>query len=382
MGRKYSRKSARATRDDAAVRLISFSANPPASNENREQGARSGMEAPKITSGTGLIERLPQSSFLLSVVASVLVSIPFILVIVTHAQYLVFANESLAYRYFACARIWEGDRRSVWLPQGQLLTVLQHGIWWLLNVLGIHELRTRLQSFGLATTFLITLLALALFVSVARSRILWWTDKVLIVFATLGPLYLFTPGYYYSASPDYYHLDVILGGMALALFLWQFRGAQLQPWKVGLFCGLLVANKVTLLALAAMCVAPILLPPVPWRSWFRNAGSLAGGALAGLLGVFLAFHGFDVFTMAALLPKWFDHVLAGARTEFLVEPALGDAPARLWVSGSMLGAHCSRARLSLPVPAGEGHAPAAFSVSGRCRHTVAATDWPDQETGK
>ena len=44
------------------------------------------------------------------------------------ADYVMFANESLAYRYFACERIQHGERGTVWLPQGQLLGVVQHGI--------------------------------------------------------------------------------------------------------------------------------------------------------------------------------------------------------------------------------------------------------------
>jgi hypothetical protein len=109
--------------------------------------------------------------------------------------------------------------------------------------MGVHDLRTRLQAFGLATTAVITVLGIALFVSVARSRLLRSTDKALIAFATLGPIYLFTSGAYYSATADYYHLDIVLGGVALALFISQFRGIRSQPWKVGLFCGLLLSNK-------------------------------------------------------------------------------------------------------------------------------------------
>ena len=110
----------------------------------------------------GFVKKLVEPQSIFAVAISILFALPLILILVTRAEYLVFANESLAYRYFACARIWEGDRRTVWLPQGQLLTVLQHGIWWLLNLLGIHDLRMRLQSFGLATTVLTTLLGIAL----------------------------------------------------------------------------------------------------------------------------------------------------------------------------------------------------------------------------
>jgi hypothetical protein len=66
------------------------------------------------------------------------------------------------------------------------------------------------------------------------------------------------------------------------------------PWEVGASCGLLLATKVTLLALAIMCATPVLLRRASWRSSFeasplpRHAFSVVFGL--GITWAFMQVH--------------------------------------------------------------------------------------------
>jgi hypothetical protein len=92
-------------------------------------------------------------------------ALPLLSVLRSGAQYLSYANESLAYRYFISVRILGGEGESAWLPQGQLLTLLQHGIvLWLTKISGMSssDIEHTLQPFSLASSTLMTIMGSAL----------------------------------------------------------------------------------------------------------------------------------------------------------------------------------------------------------------------------
>ncbi len=266
----------------------------------------------------------PQSTFLsrlagtlIAVFAAGLFAAPLILVIVSKAEYLFVGQESLGYRYFACARIWGGDRASVVLPQGQLLSTIQQAIWGFMNLLGIQDLRQRMQFFGLATSAFVDLAAAVLFTAVGLSRTMRVTDKLLVAFTALAPVFAVTPGIFYATTADYYYVDVLLGSAAVGLFLWQFRAGRGRPVLVGVFCGLVAANKISMLAVAIPNVGAAFTGCKNWRVRRRTAARLAIASAATALAIFIAFHGFDPFTFVRLIPRWIGLMsMLGAETQF------------------------------------------------------------------
>jgi hypothetical protein len=60
-------------------------------------------------------------------VAVGLLAVPQILVCITHASFLTFAPEQIAYRYFLVARLMAGEGGNVWQPQGQLTSSVVNG---------------------------------------------------------------------------------------------------------------------------------------------------------------------------------------------------------------------------------------------------------------
>src|SRR5712692_9290322 len=70
-----------------------------------------------------------------TVAVSLLFAVPLISALAYGAQYLIFANENIAYRYLYSARVLGGEGDSVWLPQGQLISLVQHIILFLMPLL-------------------------------------------------------------------------------------------------------------------------------------------------------------------------------------------------------------------------------------------------------
>jgi hypothetical protein len=70
----------------------------------------------------------------LAAVATLTFATPLLFLLVAQGNHLPFAQESLAFRYFTNVRILNGEGGDIWLPQGQLLTTLQHMIVSLLQI--------------------------------------------------------------------------------------------------------------------------------------------------------------------------------------------------------------------------------------------------------
>jgi len=60
------------------------------------------------------------------IVVSTIILLPLIWSITSGAEFINFASESLAYRYFYSVRLLAASDATAWLPQGQLITALQH----------------------------------------------------------------------------------------------------------------------------------------------------------------------------------------------------------------------------------------------------------------
>jgi hypothetical protein len=272
--------------------------------------------------------RAEQAAWLLAAAGACLFfALPFLLVAYFHADCLPCGNESLAYRYFACERIQHGEGGSVWLPQGQLLGVVQHVIFFIVRrtVGGAgDEFQRSANLFAAGTTLANVLLMSALFVTVGLSRALRRADKVLIFFAGLTPLYgTRTAGFYFSIVPEYLHLDMVLVPVTVAFFLWQLR---LPPpgsrWALsaalGAWVGLLVANKVTLVTIGLVALLPALLSEP--LDLLRLTGRLLAAGLSAALSFFGTLFAFYLFRPAPLIemfPRWVHFALhAGAEPDF------------------------------------------------------------------
>jgi hypothetical protein len=195
-----------------------------------------------------------------------LYALPFLLVVTTSWDYSMFACESVSYRYFACFRLQHGEGSSVWLPQGQLLGLIQHALFSVVSHFAPPsspaELRWSVNLFGLLTTLTNIGLVGTVFFLAGQSRWLAWSDKVLLFVTGLAPIFLTGEmGPYYSILPDYHALNMALLVAGLYLFLLQVRGGWSPgPLVLGMIVGALLANKVSMIFVAAAIVSPTLVP--------------------------------------------------------------------------------------------------------------------------
>lgn len=225
-------------------------------------------------------------------------ALPLFSVLITNAQYVLFANESIAYRYFVAVRILDGEGASAWLPQGQLLTLLQQGIvLWLTKISGMSpgDIEHTLQPFGLATCSVVTALGAALLFYGITNRHFTVADKIILAFAAFVPILVTRAnGFYYSTLPDYYFLTMVLALAYLVIFIGLERKRGPLRWQeaiwLGVFCGSSLANKITLVSLAGIIAAQLAI--VAFRDGTKNVliclSAFGLATFMGFFGVFFA----------------------------------------------------------------------------------------------
>ena len=198
-------------------------------------------------------------------IAALMFCMPFVLCLAMNAGFLSLANEPLAYRYFYSQRIFAGDTLAVGV--GYLISVLHHIVY-----AGVHfiplvassTLETKLDLFALLTNGCLSALLCLIFLIAARSTSLKVIDLGLLALVTLIPLYgtVFI-GFNYAMMADYHFLNIVLCVATLLIFqqLWRCdktvgRGVVIL---LGIFVGLAMSNKITMLVLAGVVLVPAVL---------------------------------------------------------------------------------------------------------------------------
>lgn len=246
------------------------------------------------------------------IITTLLFSAPYIGIFYFEADALTLGNESLAYRFLYSDRLLDGEGATIWVLAGFLTTAVQNGLLRMIDFVATPDashLMQRMQLFSWAT-YGVHVLAVAVILT-ASARTVWlsWTERLLLAFVTLGPLYLTrTVGFYYFTLPDYYLTNVVLTAAAVCVFQREWRrpdtaGALRRSAVAGLLAGAMVANKITMLPFACVMLAPIV---SAGRTSIREA--LERSALAGLsaactavfvLGAFYAFQWSAIVDMFA-----------------------------------------------------------------------------------
>jgi hypothetical protein len=98
---------------------------------------------------------------------------PLLLFLVNGADFSGVANESLGYRFFYCMRLYAGPDLTAWLPQGHLVTTLEHAInYFVLPTLDGSPRAARASISAMAFAFLI-----ATAISRPFDTVIWWAAK-------------------------------------------------------------------------------------------------------------------------------------------------------------------------------------------------------------
>lgn len=165
------------------------------------------------------------------------------------------ANESLSYRYFYSLRLLQGEASGIVLPQGQALTILQHGFNLLLTYVfhfPLTDTWNRMEIFGYLSLFSVSLLSSGILIWIGISKKIEWQIKILLTIVLISFCYASRSGLSAFATPDYSSFEAVLTMFAVCLFIYtRTMDAKNRPQFLmlflGMFAAILVAMKVSLL---------------------------------------------------------------------------------------------------------------------------------------
>jgi len=209
-------------------------------------------------------------------------------------------EESVGYRYFYSLRILYDVNAFVFLPQAQLVGIVNQVIQGLLTALGYPPdvLFPRIDLFSYITVAVPHLVAVAAF-AWAVTPLKTSSGKLCAALFWLLPYYvwsLYYPGGHYIIQPDYHVWIipvglVVAGGFArwpVARSRWQIRDAIV----LGVFVGLVAGIKITLLIFPATIGLGWLLSKRGWRrSFVMGLCALTTGGLVWLFVLFTYYRG-------------------------------------------------------------------------------------------
>ncbi len=253
--------------------------------------------------------------------ASLLFSFPLLTLLFYQADFMVIANENLAYRFFYSIRLHKGPDTGAWLPQGQLITSMQHIITWFLIKTGgladIDSLRKSLNLFGFITIGFNCFVMSGIFFTSIKIPYIGWKERMLLSLVALVPIFCVDPSWWgISFCPDYYHLNIVL--ISLAVFLFQVAWLH-HPhnqtsfslkacMRAGLFVGILASNKISILAIGFPLIAAVIFsgPALSLKCIFRRSYLASLFALIIFSFLFLSAGLFSLKWAIKILPFWYD----------------------------------------------------------------------------
>lgn len=225
-----------------------------------------------------------------------------------------YLGESLGYRYFASLRILSANDGTVWVPQGQLVSILQHAVYLFIDsasgILPDH-LRERFNLFGYLTNGLIAACNAILLLAVFTRHRFTTLDCALIALVSLAPVYATgSAGIYYSTLPDYYHLNMVIVTASTVLFILNVRTQGIPPTYgraalLAAFVGLAASNKITMVPIAAVALLPFLMDVCqsPARRALKLSIVMMVASSLSFVLVLGAFHGFHFSRVVPMLRK-------------------------------------------------------------------------------
>ena len=251
----------------------------------------------------------------------------------------------MAYRFFLVARLADGEGFGIWLPQGQLTSLIELLLYWPIVYLTPNSIFLQVELMGASFGAVVILLLLSTMITIAVRKEFSLRDIAGIAVFVVVTVYVFEPGVYYTMQPDYTLLDLALYATAIGLFV-HYAGAD-QPLTLGraiwagAFAGLLASNKLSMPPIAMIAVAPLILRAVESRRWREIARFIAvhAATLAAVFGlVIIALYGFRLEIAAHNFGKLLSFAAHPGASEMSSVLQVWDALWRLRFGYVLLGA--------------------------------------------
>ena len=208
---------------------------------------------------------------------SILFALPQAIMLAFGASLLIVANESISYRYFHVLRQLSGEDAEIWLPQGQLTSLLYRLVMLLIprpvslsSDAGL--IFANMEAVGIGYGCTVVVLFCLLLLTAAFSWRLTARDLALIMAVPLAMVAVPLSGLTYAIGVDYQHSNMVLFAGAVAVFAYCKMalgkpGAQRRSQLFGILVGLCIANKISLIVICLPVGALLALDFIERKDW-------------------------------------------------------------------------------------------------------------------
>lgn len=233
-------------------------------------------------------------AWLPALLVCLLVSVPWLTLLVTQTSPIVLTSEAIGYRFFHPLRIQSGDAGTLFLPQGQTLGLFHH-LLVLVVRLGssgtFQPLRRCLDGFAFATNVLLAVTLFSALRLAARERLRFAMAAASTLFAVYGC----RSGIYNMLAPDYYGFELAATIIVIGL---AGRWSEAPPPRrgralvgLGIMTGLMAGMKFTLAASSLLVLMPFLATPdLSFRRLVRELVIFCGSSAAIFLLVLAVYY--------------------------------------------------------------------------------------------
>jgi len=238
------------------------------------------------------------------IIISTLFALPVLCMVYYDGSYIAFANETVAARYFTSAKYIYYEIPNVWLPQGHLTTSIQNLILFLfeLNLTNhpLNDWNSIINQFSISYSAIVIIINSIIVFHALYNRRLGYQDLALLFLVMNAPIYTTKhAGFYYSVLPDYIYLNMVIISSALYLFLCN-RGKELQSitknhaLMSGVFIGLAISNKITMLPIACLSLAPLISNQINYSILLKKSFLIICASVLTYLFIMCASVNFDI----------------------------------------------------------------------------------------
>jgi hypothetical protein len=207
---------------------------------------------------------------------SILFALPQAIMVAFGTSLVVVANEPISYRYFHVLRQLSGEGAEIWLPQGQLTSLLYRLVMLLIprpiSSSDAGSIFANMEAVGIGYGFTVVALICVLLLTAAFSWRLTTRDLAIIAAVPLAMVVIPSSGLTYATGVDYQHSNMVLFAGAVAVFAYCKAalgrpGAHGRSQLLGILVGLCTANKVSMIVICIPAGVLLALDFFERRDW-------------------------------------------------------------------------------------------------------------------
>lgn len=206
----------------------------------------------------------------------ILFALPQAIMLASGTSLLIVSNEPISYRYFHVLRQLSGEGAEIWLPQGQLTSLLYRLVMLLIPrptfTTDAGLIFANMEAVGIGYGFTVIVLFCVLLLTAAFFCRLTTRDLAIVAAVPLAMVAVPLGGLNYAIGVDYQHSNMVLFAGAVAVFAYCKSalgrpGALGRSQLLGALVGLCAANKVSMVVICIPASVLLALDFIERRDW-------------------------------------------------------------------------------------------------------------------